>query len=222
MTSEEFKTLVCNSPGQLTQIGEGLNKKCYKIPSNNEWLVLCATETKKNVLEEELQQLNLLKTCKIAVPALGDCIFPIQIGDIQYYAFVEQFIEGFEIERIGTAFTETNIINFGQKIVDQICACDDFISAKAMYNHAMSNLQILETAFHDDNFQIPDMQLRFSNADGIIYVLDPGAVGSSENAHDKQKRWIQLLLKSLDSRDMNRFWKRQHDEVVDFKEVIKL
>lgn len=216
MTSEEFKTLVCNSPGQLTLIGKGFNKKCYKIPSNNEWLVLCATETKKNVLEEEFQQLNHLKTCKIAVPALGDCIFPIQIGDIQYYAFVEQFIEGFEIERTGTAFTESNINDFGQKIVDQICACGNFSNAKAMYNYAMSNLQMLETAFHDDNFQIPDMQLRFSNTDGIIYVLDPGAVGSSENAHDKQKRWIQLLLKSLDSRDMNRFWKKQHGEAVNF------
>lgn len=216
MTCEEFKTLVCNDPNLLIKMGKGLNKTCFKIQGNTEWVLLCATELKKSVLEEEFKQLQELHAHNIAVPTLGDCIFSIQKAGIQYYAFIEQFIEGFEIERSGTAFSEDNIRDFGNKIANQICACDNFSNAKIMYDQAMSNLIILEKKFQDSNFQIPDMQLRFSDTSGIVYVLDPGAVGNSENAHDKQKRWVNLLLNSLDSRDMNRFWKSKHGEIVNF------
>lgn len=216
MKCEEFKELVLSNPNALTLLGRGFNKKCFIIPDNTEWLLLCATESKRSVLEEELQQLNHLKSRNIIVPALGGSIFTIQINDIKYYAFVEQFIKGFEIERIGTAFSEDNIRDFGNKIVHHICDCDTFSNAKVIYDHAISNLRILETAFKDTSFQIPDMQLRFSNTNGLIYVLDPGAVGHSENAHDKQKRWVALLLNLLDSKDMNRFWKSKHGEIVSF------
>lgn len=197
-------------PNDLKKIGNGVNKRCYCYNGDSTYVLLCVKEQKKELLQDEIRQLKYFKSLGIFVPEISE----IKSFDIngEDYAAVETFIEGFEIERKnGFAFNEEDVCSFANAICKFMLECESQ-KANNIFNQALKSMRKLKSVFDSsENFDIPDLQFRFSKVTGIIYVVDPGYskdYGINRAAHLK---WINIILKKIDDTCyLNREWNKTH------------
>lgn len=207
---DTFLTKCINSPNDLKIIGNGVNKRCYCYNGDSTYVLLCVKEQKKELLQDEIRQLKCFNSLGIFVPEISE----IKSFDIngEDYAAVETFIEGFEIERKnGFAFNDEDVCSFANAICKFMLECEPQ-KANNIFNQALKSMRKLKSVFDSsENFDIPDLQFRFSKVTGIIYVVDPGyskGYGINRTAH---LRWINIILKKIDDTHyLNREWNKIH------------
>lgn len=191
-------------------LGGGVNKKAYAI-NNSSWVVLVAPISKERIVKAEVEQLIKLQKGGVEIPKIGEGkVFNVKVNKEEKVAFLEEAINGFEIDRQGaTAFSLDNIKKFGDKVADFICSENDFNLAKSKRNAAINSIEKLKKYLSEED--IPDFQVRFDLESGKILTLDPGDPENSENAREKHLSWVNEWLKVLnDKRYLSTTWNKKH------------
>lgn len=207
---DAFLKKCINNPDNLSKIGHGVNKRCYLYKGDLTYVLLCVKAQKKDLLEDEIKQLKYFSSLGIFVPDIGE-LTPFNILG-EDYATVESFIDGFEITREnGFAFRNEDIESFANEICKSILGCNSQ-NANNIFNQALKSMQKLKYVFESKkDFDIPDLQFRFSKVNGIIYVVDPGYSKGYGINRDKHIEWINIILKKIGDTDyLNREWKKKN------------
>lgn len=197
----------------FTPFGGGVNKKAYGI-NNSPWIVLSAPKSKERLIKAEIDQILSLKKNGVYTPDLGvsttdEAIFEVQENTEKKIAFIEEKIDGFEIPRAGTAFSEDEVKKFSIQILKFIATQPTIEDAEIKRENAIKSIELLIPQIKKAD--VPDFQVRFDNATGKILTLDPGDPLNSENAQDKHLRWLNFWQKDLaDKRYLSRLWNEQH------------
>lgn len=197
----------------FTLFGGGVNKKAYGV-NNSSWIVLSAPTSKERLIKAEIDQILTLKKNGVFTPDLGvstteEAVFNVQDGTDTKIAFLEEKIDGFEIPRKGTAFSEDEVKKFSIEILKYISQQPTIEAAEAIRFNALKSIDLLTPYIKKTD--IPDFQVRFDKATGKILTLDPGDPLNSENAQDKHLRWLNFWQKDLtDKRYLSRLWNEQH------------
>lgn len=178
--------------------GGGVNKTAYGI-NGSSWVVLAAPTSKERIVKAEVEQLLQLQKAGVDIPKIGEGkVFKGKLKNEERIVFLEENIQGFEINRPGTAFSLDNIKEFGSRVASFICDQKDFNTAKAMRNAALGSIEKLKTYFKEQD--IPDFQVRLDFSSGKILTLDPGDPENSENAREKHLGWVNEWHKILDDK----------------------
>jgi hypothetical protein len=195
----------------FTPFGGGVNKKAYGV-NNTSWVVLCAPTSKRRLIQSEINQILLLSKNGVHTPDLGGGeIFNVSENDNLKIAFLEEKINGFEIPRAGTAFTQDEVMKFGLEVVNFICSEAHFETAKRKLSSGIESIERLIPQIKIND--IPDFQVRLDRNSGRILTLDPGDPLNSENAMEKHLRWLDIWIKTLtDKRYLSRIWNEKNPD----------
>ena len=213
MTIDIFIETVLSEASKLQRIGKGVNKCCFKLPGNEEWVILASS--KKNLIQNELNQLRLIEsrchsiptqTCsdvfKSIVPQISSDVFNFIIDNQPCSAFVEQFIKGFDMPH-NYATSDEDVRTFYNKITDDILSTQPLENAKAKQKTVTACLTRIFKYLQE--YDIPDLQLRYETATGKVFVIDPGDANSG-NYHAKHKQWISKIMEFTSESEMKRMW----------------
>lgn len=198
-------------------LGKGLNKQCYHMLGQN-WVVLCISKGKEAEAVDEIQTLLRLKQAGVLIPDMGDvstneALFNVKIKGVSCSAFLEEYIQGFEIDRQGaTASSDTQVKAFGDRVSRYLSEeLTDFNVARQMYKVTIDSLNRLRSAFTNiQGFDIPDFQIRFDQSTGAILTVDPGYSQKYGFEGAKHLGWIKAWENYLNTTDLTRFWNKKH------------
>lgn len=219
-----------NNKDVFEKFAGGVTKQAYGV-KDKPWVVLAveANGAKERVLRAEVEQLLKFRESGLDIPDIGNeddidsAIFPIKIGEKTFSAFLEQKVEGFEIKRNGTAFSEDEVKEFGN-LVSQYLVKQGTTLEQAQQKHKAALESIRKLINYLEKEDIPDFQVRYDEATGRILVLDPGDPITSQNAREKHLKWLGFWENSINNpRFLRTEWNKNNpNQKISLEEAKKL
>lgn len=206
----------------FNKFGGGVTKQAYGV-IGEPWVVLAvkldkgAVVSKVEILKGEVRQILKIRDQGVDTPSLGpvgsveEATFQVTVDGEAYLAFLEEKVEGHEIEKEGHAPTSEEVKAFGRGVAEDIAAAETLEQAKAKRQAAKESLEKIRRYF-DNVGDIPDFQVRYEKKTGRILVLDPGSeIEGSVLA--KHKEWLDWWEKEIgDGRAALAQWKKSHPD----------